>query len=560
MPRAIGIALHSLVLFATLLQVAGAGEAETLAKLNAALPNDWIAVAVVANPSQNLADHAELIEPFDLGLREQAQQVVAAIDGLDGIDAAGNFAVGLCQTNDKQIQSFILLPTPAPDELIESLEGDPKLKRPSLNFGGEPLVAMRRDGWLALGSEAVADQFAKQNTSPLPKMGDTLTCAIEPSAWERLAITAAAMREADRRWYERARRVLAPGGKLPRNMNGLTDLLLAAKPMVDHLAETSTAVSVALDAKGQKPRLTVELTLRGQTAPLVDEASAVAPPGLESEAETIAETQLALPSTWLRWGLKNSLIAQQVWSEEAIMQMDRSKFYGDYITACDAVAAQIGALTYVIKLHVGEHPPMANQVAIIDCDETTTLTTNIEKAVEIWNAMVTKEMSRSRLTFEKSEVEIDGVAAIRYSVDLQAAFLAADVPDVKVLMTKMFGNDGWLSYTLVPIDNRRLLVSMLPDVETVKILRKAKKSAIDLAQGSMLAVEFSPQNYRRWQAQQYAIEFADAKFGPTVTPIKSEDRLTITATGDARRLTLTATASRELLHEWIGSQAKRADN
>jgi hypothetical protein len=499
----------------------------------------------------------EAVKRVTLGYEAELRAIVGAVSQLDGAQAEGAFVAGLCQSAGGALRPFVMLPTDSAGDLIESLEGDPQLESPTLDFGGQQVVAIRREGWLALCDADAAECFASEAPrAKLQQMGATATVACQPLLWEYLAAKAQELREADSRWYYRTRRLSTPGGSVPRSVVDLWDLLTAGKPLVDHLAATKTSCCVAIEL-AEEVRASIVLG-RGD---LVAASASAAPvdslalPVAAGEA-TIAEAAAVVDTAWLRWGLRNYLIAQQAWSEELQIQRGRSQHYDQFVAQCDQVAAMVTALSAAATLPADGAPPMANQAVVLRCDNSTELLEAIDQSISIWNEMATSEMRRTKFVFDTIRGKIGGIESVTYSVDLQAAWLASDVADVKSLMAKLFGNNGQLSYAMVPIDQQHVLVSQLPKSQTERLVERYKNQGLASGEDKrVIKGTFSPQNYRQWIAQQYAIEFADSKHGPQAKLIDSAERLQFEATSRTadghHELAIEVTAPEELLRQWL---------
>ena len=524
------------------------------ASLQSALPGDWIALVAVAHPTETLDRVGPLLAAAEVSLPEQLGDYLQLLADLDGLDQTGQFVAGLVESSGGRLQPFVLLPATDHDTLVESFDGDPQLDQPILNLDGQRVVAIRQGDWLALCSEEVAEDFAgSQLASPVPLLGKTMTVAIRPAAWRSARTIGNQLKQADNRWYNRVRRMSAGGNWIPRSRDGAIDFLLTALPVIDQMATEEIAVAWACDLAGREYKSTLRLSVESPRESANSDASSTTPAQLLDNTDPIASLVGSIPQVWRRQLTEGVLRWQMSTSEESILHRGRSRYYERFIETCSEIAAQSEGIQAVAAVPPDGLPPMSNQAMVITCSDSAQLVDSIEQAFDIWNQMVTIEMRLSKLLFEKSDVEIAGIVATRYSADLQAAFLAGDVPDVRTIMTKLFGPPGDLVYTVVPLDAHHVLVSQWREEQTTAIVAGRSPATTPSKPSQPLRFAFSPQSYRRWKAQQYAIEFADQPYAPKAHPIGNSDTVEATAKGDSQQLTISLSAPADLVNEWLGA-------
>lgn len=520
--------------------------------LQSALPSDWIALVDVAHPTETMEQLAPVLEALNFQPPGELNGYLSLIANLDGLDESGQFVAGLVQSSEGRLQPFVLLPVTDHNALIESFDGDPQVDQPVLNFGGQRILAIRQEGWLALCSEDIGDKFTATDASPpLPLTGASATVAVRPAAWRQAFTIGNQIKQSDRHWYSRVRRVSMGGNWIPRSRAGVSDLLLTALPVVEQLAEEEVAVTWAFDLSDQAINCTLQLSTAKSTKGESDEEHHAATTQLLDHPDPVVSVVGTIPEIWRRQVTEGILRWQMSISEESILQRGRSRYYERFIEACTEIAAQSQSIEAVTAVPAADLPPMANQAAVIACRDSARLVDLIEQAFDIWNQIATIEMRQSKLIFEKSDVEIEGIVATRYAADLQAAFLAGDVPEVRTMMIKLFGLPGDLVYTVVPLDNQHVLVSQWRAAQTAALVGDWSTVASRSNQFQPLRLEFSPRNFHRWKAQQYAIEFADQPHAPKVELIDNVGVVEATVQGDSQQVEISLSVPGDLVGQWL---------
>src|SRR5690606_7046366 len=100
------------------------------------------------------------------------------------------------------------------------------------------------------------------------------------------------------------------------------------------------------------------------------------------------------------------------------------------------------------------------------------------------------------LVFDADPLELAGRSGTRFSVDLPTAFGAAQIPEVRTVLARLFGNTGEMRIDIVPLDTRRILVSQFPPETTTELIEHIDRSEGEPATLDQWQASFTPQVFQ----------------------------------------------------------------
>jgi hypothetical protein len=109
-------------------------------------------------------------------------------------------------------------------------------------------------------------------------------------------------------------------------------------------------------------------------------------------------------------------------------------------------------------------------------------------AMEKWNEVIRRSNPEIKLTYEMSDLEIDGKPAMEMMVDVAAAVDDPNVAMMGPFMEALFGADGKMRYYLVAASDTKLLMGVASKERIAEFMKSTSGSDARLADSTSVAV------------------------------------------------------------------------
>ncbi len=483
------------------------------------------------------------------------------VGNLLGADATGNLVVGLAESAEGTPVLFLMIPVDDFDEFVTGLEGIAG-EQTEIQLAGQRLLAVRRGNWALLTS--VGGSVAQETYAPTEALVEAAGPHFAPE--QRGAISAIVPGDALRR----AATLIGTSGKPPKELERLRrsfqlremrwnqpgdwgDFLLAYGPLVEALAEHTEGVLI--QGRGQENAdLALSGTLLARDAdarqPRETTAAHVGPLELPARQAFLTAAGPTITS-WTPAGVELFLghLASRT-HDLGVAEFPPEEWNG-FRQSVHALVGEIGSASLLAVAPGEDEPQLANQGVLLEVADAKRFLTSVQELTTDWNRLLENAQHEVELVFDAGPLEIAGLKGTRFVVDLPTAFQAAHVPEVRTVLTRLFGNNGEMRIDVLPLDAKRVLVSQFPPEITTELVSEIGKSNRTESTASEWTLEFAPQVYQDWQNTTFRASFEGNIVGWKPRRFSSDEKVRMTIEPTKGPLRIRSVLSAEVLGAWI---------
>jgi hypothetical protein len=513
------------------------------------VPRDALGFAVVRDLGRFDARATKLMGAAQVALPGPLLLVRTATGIGDGLDPARDALLVLLppQNNSEQFHLAMWLPVRDYDALVRSLEGDPSRRIAGVTVAGEDLLAVRHGDWAVLAGPDQRDRLEMlhdKEPSPPRQVGEwqtwiesnDATLVVLPAGM-KLAWTWASQTSADRR---RAAGVTDAGD--PTRPNRRAQAQSSWEAAQDWLAFTletmpalgqwfqnaeSGACGFQLDDAGGAVVSTRLSFAEGVLPPAT--TSPVTPPRLFEGGAFIFDAfgssnkQWAVPAVrpYVR-GMASDLATQ---FGIALTEAELAPFQA----TVEQAVAEVDAFATLTLPGTKDEGVFTNSFLAVRAPSSEQFLVHANKAMGIWNDLLSNAKGDVKLTFEKQAVTIAGHAGTEYSIDMVTAIGGPPLPAIRDVQEKLFGPGARFRVQLVNIDANTALLAIATETQVAKlipVLAKTPAGSAEIAELRGIAKSlrddaawqayFSPPGYYSWFKRQMDAMAGDVIGGPLV--------------------------------------------
>ncbi len=200
--------------------------------------------------------------------------------------------------------------------------------------------------------------------------------------------------------------------------------------------------------------------------------------------------------------------------------------FKSYREACTKFTKNIKSVEFASHNPKLKKPIATNQAMIIQLDESVGTEAALKLFFEVsstWNSLIDTSAARVKLKSEKVEETIEIATAngkeehrcTLISFDMIEAFGGTRYQEIEDLFESLYGEDCKQSIRLIPIDDNRLLVSLLQKAKTAELVSALKQktteeAAVTSESSSGLVATFYPDRYLGWLRRIDDLMFAES--------------------------------------------------
>src|SRR5690606_19255447 len=122
-----------------------------------------------------------------------------------------------------------------------------------------------------------------------------------------------------------------------------------------------------------------------------------------------------------------------------------------------AVVQQISAASIVAVAPQAGEPQLANQATLLELADSAAFLLSAQELTTDWNRLIENAQREVELVFDTEPIDVAGLQGTRLAVDLPMAFKAEQVPEVRKVLTSLFGNTGEMQIDLLPLDAKHVI-------------------------------------------------------------------------------------------------------
>lgn len=555
--------LCALLMVLCLAESGHADQLESARQCLAALPENVLGVVVlhdVAATEQAFKAAAGKLEtpPLPIG---------AFVDNLLGADVSGNLVVGLAESTEGTPALFLMIPVDDFDEFVTGLEGVAG-EESEIQLAGQRLLAVRRGDWALLTS--VSGTIAEETFTPpetlveaagphfAPDQRGGISVIVPGDALRRAATligesakTAEELERLRRSFRLREIRWNQPGDWV--------DLLLAYGPLVEALAEHTEGVLI--QGRGQE---NADLALRGTLLARASETQQLA----EIPAAQVVTLELpgrqaflvaAGPATtrWRPVGVELFLghLASRT-HELGIAEFPPEEWDG-FRQSVHGLMGEVSSASLLAVAPGAEEPQLSNQAVLLEVSDAAEFLVSVQELTTDWNRLLENADREVELVFDAEPLKLAGLEGTRFAVDLPSAFHAAQIPEVRTVLTRLFGNNGEMRIDVLPLDAKRVLVSQFPPETTADLVSAIGKLNRSRSEGREWTIEFTPQVFQDWQNVVFRASLEGNIVGWKPRRFESDEKVRLTIEPAPGTLQVRSQLSAELLRAWVDFASRK---
>lgn len=230
----------------------------------------------------------------------------------------------------------------------------------------------------------------------------------------------------------------------------------------------------------------------------------------------------------------------------------------DFRQSVHALMENVGAASLLAVAPRNEEPQLANQAILLEVADTEAFLTSVQELTTDWNRLVENTKRNVELVFDAEPLEFAGLKGRRFAVDLPSAFGVAQIPEVRTVLTKLFGNTGKMQIDVLPLDSKRVLLSQFPPETTTELIGQLGPSANDTPARSQWIVEFNPQVFQDWQNSTFRASLDGNIIGWTPRRFGSDQTVHVTVEPRPEVVRLQTTLTADLLKAWVDFVRRKA--
>jgi hypothetical protein len=520
-----------------------------------ALPGRLLAVMVVHNLGECEQVFRRPLQQFGL----PSLPVDTFIRGLEGSDPSGPLLLGLAESADGPPTMFLMIPISDFSQFVTGLGGEAEGDSSEIELAGQRLQASDRGNWALVSN--VATPLGDERYQPAPSL---LRAAAPYFADERrgslsllvpgdgLARMATAVKESGKTPAEidRLRRMFRVSDFRWNQPADWQELILVYGPLVESLASHTAGAAVQV-------QVTVEGNARVDGSLLAPETT-----GATTGIEATKLPALKVPDRAAFLTFKGP--AKTPWTPMAVeLFLGHLASRGDDLGVVEyppdeweafrqsvhSLVGEVSGISVTAVAPAGEEPQLANQAVLLEVDDSQQFLQTAQELTTDWNRLVENSRHEVDLVFDARPLEIEGVSGTRFAVDLPTAFQANQIPEVRNVLTALFGNTGEMQIDVLPLDATHVLVSQFPPELTSKIVTALKP----LSEGDPAErwnVRFAPQVFQDWQNATFKASFDANIIGWKPRRFESAETITATVTPSSEAARVELELSPEVLEAW----------
>ena len=538
--------LNLLIVLVCSLAARGAWAAEPVSAIDQLPANTMVALRV--SRLDKLDTHVQpLAEKFGLPLPGLGQLAAS----FDGVDAQGELLVGLVQMGDQTMVPYMLLPVTDYKAFVHAGDGDAGIEVTPLTLLGEELMATRRGDWALVTNPLDSlGPFAPINAddaSELRQLAGTelVSLLTTRTGVEQLKQLATARSEST---YQKANRYRILQRKSPEWTSSAywQSLVSVYSRAVERCCTNVRLLVVAVDVGDDlSAKVRVEL-------PQASDREMPAPQWSLSSL-TLANQRVVVSgegpwgSPWTSDTVELYLDHFEVSSRDVGINYLRPKEFADYRASVTKVSDQVHGAQLFMIAPAKDQPVMSNSAALLLTDDSKQLIESLDAAVKDWNHMVELSQREVDLYFGAEPLEVGSRTGKRFTLDL--TFGQNDVPDVRTLMAKLYGRNGIWAIDVLPVDDKRVLITDLPDELRSQLLVALDSEQATPTREPQWVVTLNPNTLQTWFNDCKRAEFGEEIIGWKPIELECDSNVVFHATTHNTQLTLKADVPADVLKE-----------
>lgn len=483
------------------------------------------------------------------------------VSNLVGAEAKGDLVVGLAESTAGSPALFLMIPVADFDEFVTGLEGVAG-EESEIQLAGQRLLAVRRGNWALLTS--VSGAIAKQTFNPPENLVEAAGPLFDPD--ERGAISVIVPGDALRR----ASTLIGESGKTPEELERLrrsfslrdirwnqpgdwAELLLVYGPLVESLAQHTDGVLIqGRGAENADVALSGTLLAKAGETQEPGTTSATKAAVLELPARQAFLTAVGPTATsWTPVGIELFLghLASRT-HELGVAQFPADEWEG-FRESVHALVRKTTSASLIAVAPGKEEPQLANQAVLLEVEDAEQFLSSVQELTTDWNRLLENADREVELVFDAKPLELAGRNGTRFVVDLPTAFQASHIPEVRTVLTRLFGNTGEMRIDVLPLDGNRVLVSQFPPETTSELIGAIGEQKPAEPKDQQWILEFVPQVYQDWQNTTFLASFEGNIVGWKPRRFESDEKVRLTIEPTPEALRVRSQLSAELLREWV---------
>lgn len=524
------------------------------------LPSDSVVTLRVATLERMDDQLAALAEQFGVVYPPLGQVVTS----LAGIDAGGDAIAGLMWRQETLVP-FALLPVTDYSTFVRAADGDSDADTTLVTLAGEDLVASRRGRWVLLTNLVDGDEPAPLGNLPA-KQQSRLAALAADSDYELLVLRGGfdqvlasnSNRRVPSRELAQLRRKVQNGQVQYRDPEYWKAVYRLYRVAFHHLAAKCDGFSLGVSVNEER-----EVTLKAALLAR-DETPRVRIGEVGSEAKILnVGGQPTIVSVGGPWGSKWTQLSLDLYvysfaagSDAVGIEQFSQPAMARYLKLCKTASDLVEYQSLVIISPTGDRPIMSNSAVLLHTTNAKTFQDSFDRLIDVWNAAVKQSRREAEFVYDKDADDLKGlppsVTGTRYSVDLSNAFRMQNVPDVRTMFDKMYGRNGKLVTDVLAIDNRRVLVSDLPDDLRNELVKGLLDDSLEPAAAEESGrgewqVELHPAPLQEWLNRSKLISHGGNIIGWEPKEFASDEKVAIRIQAEPAKLEVSTTLSAELV-------------
>lgn len=201
----------------------------------------------------------------------------------------------------------------------------------------------------------------------------------------------------------------------------------------------------------------------------------------------------------------------------------------DFVEAMEGAAALVEGISLSAHFSDQADGVYSNSFALVRVDRADTFLERASDVMRVWNELNYDLRGDMKLVFDTKRISIGRLEGTEYSIDMAAAVGAAELPEVRQAMEKLFGPEGKLRLILCALDEGRVLLANGTSAQAERMIAALEQgggagpqpepiettSAL-LPPEAAWRIFFSPHGYSNWLESQMNAVVGPVIGGPAI--------------------------------------------
>jgi hypothetical protein len=484
--------------------------------------------------------HLDRFDPLIQPLAESFGVAVPPIGtlaaSLEGVDARGDVIVGIVGLGSGNFAPFVLLPVDDYRAFVRAGDGDAGVDFTPITLAGEELLSQERGRWALVINpvddttpfEVDSETRVKATRSAL---GDSLITVLATSRGMAELKRLAASRNESPYHVANRRRMLASRPINWKSPQELEERLSLFAPLIARTCENAKHAELSINVTDDQS-LEFEARLVPKQTKQIAATESSLPPVTLPEQRSMLEVEGPAGSRWTDLLVDLHIDSYSAGSDEVdviyFSPPELEKWRAGIARARDMV---IGARGLVIAPAEGE-PTVSNGALVLHVNSSAEFVSAFDAVMADWNSLVNSATRRNAdFIYETKPLSVGSLVGKRYTVDLPTAFRQDNIPEVREVMAKMYGRNGVRALDVLPIDERHVLISDLPDAlrdQVIANMSSGKSEPLPNTKGWTIKIE--PATMQDWLNDMKLHTYGEDVVGWKPQPLNAEGSVTIEVT------------------------------